>query len=487
VKLNKTKQLKIKLALVFLLFIACVISLLPFISITSTSAMQTQAMYQFFSNRHRCMETFKVQMLEQAEALIVEYKVPLTDCLDGRLYDVREGSVYTGDGNRLFLLQEANLVIAQNGDIITIDDTNVSSQNGSLAIYYNEHTQEFLDGANRNLAIFLNSRLDRNELRSGGRYTRTIRLDTTIYLVSYRMPNGRYNEIFVSIQPYRTGWWIFGNNRFRIYDMNGRVLDYNRIGFPQPAEWWKPKWTHFRQFNRIRNMFETMETFVLGDLLHQISFATIHPWPQIIEPTTGFTVITEDGRDIRVNPRTRQLTDFFGFALFNERNGLPILFHGNDIITTNREQQRIGNAVLLEAMTVQDLLHRGIDFHMHIVPTPFGNFDVPVVNLGSFYNEDWRLMNGDSTDGITIEHRDSQNLNTWQSFWEGLSNFGGRLGGIFRPLLIIGGVILGLVVMFAVVWFFKYFFPAKQKSGNGTTIIMGDDNKHSKKNNSERS
>jgi len=470
--MQKITRLKIKLALILSLLIAFIIAFAPFISITSASAVESQAQYQYFNSRMRCMETFRARMLEQAEELTVQYKVPVPTSApyaDSFNYDVREGSVYTGDGNRLFILQEANLVIASNGDIITIDDTNASSQNGSLAIYYNEQSQEFIDGANRNLAIFLNSRLDRNELRSGGRYTRTIRLDTTIYLVNYRLPNGRYNEIFVSITPYRTGWWIFANNRFRVYDMNGRVLDYNRIGFPQPAPWWHPAWLHIRQFNRVRNMFDTMERFVLGDLLH---FATIHPWSQILEPLTGYTVITEDGRDIRVNPRTMQLTDFFGFALFNERNGLPILFHGNDIITTDGEQQRIENAVLLEAMTVQDLLHRGVDFHMHIVPTPFGNFDVPVVNLGSFYNEDWRLMNGDSTEGVTIEHRDSQNLNTWQSFWEGLSNFGGRAGGILRTFLIIGGVIAGLVVMFAVVWVFKYFFPSKQK--NGTTIIMRD-------------
>jgi len=428
-------------------------------------------------------------MLEQAEALTVEYKVPLTDSPDGRLYDVREGAVYTGDGNRLFLLKDANLVIASNGDIITVDDTNTNSQDGSLAIYYNEQSQEFIDGANRNLAIFLNSRLGRNELRSGGRYTRTIRLDTTIYLVSYRMPNGRYNEIFVSIVRYRTGWWIFQNNRFRVYDMNGRVLDYSRIGFPQPAEWWRLTWTHFRQAQKIRNMFDTMQEFTLGELLHQISFATIHPWSQIIEPATGFTVVTEDGRDIRVNPRTMQLTDAFGFALFNERNGLPIVFHGNDIITTNRQQQRIENAVLLEAMTVQDLLQRGVDFHMHIVPTPFGNFDVPVVNLGSFYNEDWRLLNGDSTDGVTIEHRDSQNLYTWTSFLEGMRNLGNRvggcMGGLMRPVLVIGAIILGFIAVSLVMRLFS-LFPSKQKNGSGATIVMDYKDKSSKKNNSER-
>jgi len=173
VKLNKTKQLKIKLALIVSLLIAFIISLFPFMSITSASAMESQAMYQYFSNRHRCMETLRARMLKQAEELTVQYKVPvpvIAPFADSFNYDVREGSVYTGDGNRLFILQEANLVIASNGDIITIDDTSANSQNGSLAIYYNEHTQEFLDGANRNLAIFLNSRLDRNELRSGGRY-----------------------------------------------------------------------------------------------------------------------------------------------------------------------------------------------------------------------------------------------------------------------------------------------------------------------------
>jgi hypothetical protein len=83
------------------------------------------------------------------------------------------------------------------------------------------------------------------------------------------------------------------------------------------------------------------------------------------------------------------------------------------------------------------MLQDGTDFHMHIIPTAFGSFNVPVLNHGTPENPDWRLMNGDSTKGITMHHEDSEVLNTGVGLWDGLKGF---VGGIFSDIFgAIGG------------------------------------------------
>ena len=394
----------------------------------------------------------------------------------------RVGGVYTRENRRIFRLRDTTgMLVTEDGDLVTIDDPESDrnpTREGSQALHFNEQTNEFVDGANRSLAVFLDSRLGRNFLRSGGRYTRTITLDTTIHLVNFR--GGAVGQmIYISIRSYRSGWWVFGQTTFRAYDMNGREINNRYIGLPQPPPGWHMLIPGLNVFSTINfaqavSAFEIISSSRLDELLEKISHATEHPWPTVVCDATGFDVVTEDGRIIRVNPRTRQLMDFFGFALFNRISGLPIIFFDFDIVTVNAggvvAQQRIEQAVLRDSFTVNDLLRSGTPFHMHIIQTAFGSYDVPVLNHGTDENPDFRLLNGQSTDGITIDH--SINTNTDTGFWEGIRNLftGGENGLGFMQIMAIALAVFVFilllpvfVIVFKIVGFMISLLPSPRK------------------------
>jgi len=367
-----------------------------------------------------------------------------------------EGGVYTSEGNRIFKLEETGMLFTETGDLITINCTNQNSLDGSLALHFNEENHEFLDGANRQLATFLDSRLDRKTLRSGGRYTRTIELDTDVYLVNF-IGGAVGQTIYITINSTRHGWWIFGRTQFHAYDMNGREIDNRHIELPQPPAGWKGLIPIYNIVTAVQyavavSVFEIHERTTLADLLYDISYASYHPWARIICSNFGF-VVTENNEEIRVNPRTRQLTDRNGFSLFNRTSGLPIVFYNQDIVIVNRQgvagQQTVENGVLRDSTTVHQLLMGGTPFHMHIIQTPFGSFDVPVLNHGTDREPDFRLMNGESTDGITIDH--AINVDTSTGFWEGLQNaFGGGGFRWWHALALVAGAII-LIIFFPVI------------------------------------
>jgi hypothetical protein len=326
--------------------------------------------------------------------------------------DIVESGVYTGEGKRVYMLEGINILMTEEGDIVTIDDrTNSNTKDGSSTLHYNEETQEVIDGRNRRLAIFLNSQRGVHEVRDGGRTTRAIKLDETIYMVNYRISEGNYTMIYVSRRVHHSGVFIFRTTTIKFYDMNGHELDNDRIGFPQPPAAWKALFPPLF-IREVANwtvavvLFEIYEETTLRKLLHDISKATEHPWPRIYCPDVNDWVMTEDGQPVMVNMATKQLTDWFGFALFNAVTGLPIVFHNDDIVTTNMKPQVVENGVLKDAMSVWQMLQTGQVFYMHIVPTLFGYFNVPVFNRGTADKPDWRLMNGDSTEGITMPHVD---------------------------------------------------------------------------------
>jgi len=268
--------------------------------------------------------------------------------------------------------------------------------------------------------------------------------------------------------------------------MNGRAIDdIGRIGLANPPAGWHLLIPGFNVYSALSflaaiSVFEIKESSVLRDLLREFRYATIHPWARIHCPEADDWVVTEDGVVVHVEPRTRQLFDPTRLGLFDTRSGLPILFHGDDIVTTNLIQQRVENGVLRDAVTTEPMLEAGIEFHMAIIATIFGDFDVPVRNLGTPENPDWRLMNGDSADGTILPMRDVATLNTWTGFWEGIRNlFGGGSGWsiwrILQLILVILIVILLLPIffmIFKVIWFVVSFvielIPKRQKTETRT-------------------
>jgi len=380
-------------------------------------------------------------------------------------HDVVEAPLYSNDGQRLFFLKETGMVVTEDG--VPVMDP--STESPSIVVY-NEATQEFVNGANQALAIFLDSRLDRHYLRRGGRYTIPINMDKDVFLINLNTTNGpkliyAFRERvsrpwYAAFNP--TNWRSDGINEYRFSDMNGRVIDNEHIGEIKQAEWWQIGITFLHPYfwagtiasnGWTIHVVEILDQTTLRELKTFMTHATIHPWETLVCGETGQDVVTEDGRLVYVNPRTGQLTDSFSWALFNSKSGLPIVFHDNDIITTNLQQQRIENAVLLDSLTVWGLLSGGTDFHMHIIQTPFGTFDVPVFdfNPGDPKNPDFRLMNGDSTEGITIKHQPAAVLDG-ESFGQWFGRMFGSGGGGSQILtiiiLVLVALILGVIIYF---------------------------------------
>jgi hypothetical protein len=249
------------------------------------------------------------------------------------------------------------------------------------------------------------------------------------------------------------------------FDMNGHEIKQEHIAEMKNAPFQK----HLRAWiqtgpvgaiflystgrNRIP-VTEILDSTTLAELKLEMALATEHPWQTLTCHQTGLTVMTADKKVVRVNPRTNQLTDNFGWALFNEKSGLPIIFHEGDIITTDQKQQRIENAVLLDSMTVDGLLRTGVVFWIDSISTKFGTFDVPVLeaSLGSAIRGEFVLMNGESTEGITngiISYEVLRGMN-FREFMDRVSaSINGENGrpSTFQMILIVLGLIAVIILL----------------------------------------
>ncbi|MCL2177074.1 MAG: hypothetical protein FWB72_03920 [Firmicutes bacterium] len=372
-------------------------------------------------------------------------------------YETIRSGVYGEGGRRLFVLRETGMVITEDG---------VPFENpvDSTVVEFDSETESFIDGANRSLAIVLDSRLERHYLRAGGRYVRPIRLDDSVVLITLNARGGQ-RRIYAFYTRYDRGWLagVLSGHRhgYRFYDMNRRHIHNDYIAEFVSPSWWRINVLTVITGNHKIPLVRILERTTLANLLVRISHATVHPWDRLKCGLTGFDVITEDGRDIFVNPRTRQLTDFAGWALFNENTGLPIVWYNYDIITTDRRPQRIENGVLRESITVWGLLESRVDFYIGSISTTFGQFDVPKFRVNTDPNNpDWQLINGDCANDIVDDSRPSEVLDgesfaTWlgrqtnrvggsaNNFFSGLSNIisvAGFVLVIFVALMLVGAV-----------------------------------------------
>ncbi|MCL2176528.1 MAG: hypothetical protein FWB72_01040 [Firmicutes bacterium] len=363
-----------------------------------------------------------------AESKVSEILQPLTinnprlvePIWSDRPYDVVESYVYARGGRRLFHLRETGIVVTEDG-------IPVKNPADSSIVIYDEETESFVDGANRSLSIFLDSRVNRHYLRSGGRYVTPINLDRNVFMINLNARDGQ-RLIYAFRTRYDRGWLngILGERfGYRFYDMNGRHINNNYIANFQRPAWWRQ--VLFGPValtltgNHLVPVVDILGKSTLRELTTLISHATTHPWATLECSIINRPVVTEDNRVVFVNPRTNQLTDFFGFALFNSVSGLPIVFHNGDIITTDLEQQRIDtiqavgsnqpSAVLRQVTTVWALLESETEFYMASITTFFGQFDVPVFRTNvDAENPEWQLMNGECARDTINDMRPSEVL-----------------------------------------------------------------------------
>jgi hypothetical protein len=380
-------------------------------------------------------------------------------------YETIETAVYTKDENgedkRVFYLDEVGILVTEDGKpVVNSNDEN------TLIATYDAATQNYIDGANRALNIFLDSHLEKHYLSSGGEYTTAITLDREVFLINYK------GKLIYSFREKRKKDWyeyvpivnIFTSLRddYLWFDMNGRELVTKEI-----AEY-KNAW--LAKTGKVLIAIETLgiseyalssvtfkdirERTTLAELTNLMTHATQHPWSALLDEN-NMPVVTADGIVIRINPRTNQLTDTFGWALFNSHTGMPIIFYNNDVITFNVKksvvQQQIENAVLLEAVTVKGLLDTGTEFYMDSVTTQYGTFDCPV-----FYDKNngkWTFITGGEVEGITngikLWTESPANGQSFSEWWDslGVDNMFDGMSDTVKNFMRILGIVAVVVVV----------------------------------------
>jgi hypothetical protein len=264
----------------------------------------------------------------------------------------------------------------------------------STTTLFDEGTREFFDGANKKLGIYLDSRLDRRYLKTGSVGVKGISLDREIFLINIRESVGSTKtkaiyafreelkkNIFERVNP--ANW---GKKFYAYFDMNNNQIQEELWVHPETASWWRIGLTFSTGWLLLPSLLsngwtvpvaQILEQTTLRDLYEELQYATVHPWQGLECLETGRLVVTEDGKAIRVNPRTNQLTENMGWSIFNSVTGLPVVFHNADIITTDKRQQRIENrviggvssAVLVEVVTVWSLLEGGVEFWIDTIST----------------------------------------------------------------------------------------------------------------------
>jgi hypothetical protein len=330
---------------------------------------------------------------------------------------------------------------------------------------YNDNTQEYIDGANRALGIFLDSHLERHYLLSGGKYTTTIRMDKEVFLINYK--TGSTSKLIYAFREKRTWAWYeyipivgsiarAGVDDYNYFDMNGRQLNTDNIDELKNSWWLKAgkfatSWATlgFSDYVWKCSFADIREKTTLAELTNLMTHATTHPWLGLTD-NNGYPVITEDGERVRINPTTKQLTDNFGWALFNTNTGYPIVYLQQDIVTIpDMAQQTVNNATLTNAITVKGLLNTGIEFYMGSIDTQYGSFDVPVFKSES----GWVFTNGDNATEIINEMVDGGYVNgkTPQELWDSIKDIftGGNeaLNGFIRTLGIIAVIVVIIILL----------------------------------------
>jgi len=380
--------------------------------------------------------------------------------------------VYTETGKQIYMSKETGLLCTQDGKAV-MDKTN------SSITKFDMETQEYTNGANQKLSVYLNSFLDRYYLRSGGTYVTEINLNREIFLINLKTNSGTM-AIYTYREKVDHGWQIifmpgkWFNDEYRYYDMNGRLIENKYI-----AEWDTATFAKAMTGNIIffaitggigffgQLIFGNADNFgvpfvkvldktTLANLLEELQHATIHPYDMV----DG--IVTEDGQPIYIRPTTKQCVDRFNFPMFSIENGLPILLYDEVIVTSNLQGVQVQNGILRGVVSVWQLLESGTDFYMATIPTPFGAMDAVVFNLSNdVKNPNWILPNGESADGIIKDMELGKSLDgdSWADLLAGLGGFfDGLLGWIWLAIAIILIIFIGIPCLPIIVEIVKAIF-----------------------------
>ena len=392
---------------------------------------------------------------------ITPLTTPVTQSIWTRPGDLVTAPVYTPEGRQLGFIPETGMVVTNCGMPLV---SRVGAH--AVAVLYDEANSTFIDAANRTLQIYLDSRLGRHQLRSGGVYLTNICMDREVVKIGLNTNSGSI-PIFAFRSANQRSWYQnlrpsnWGRPAGYVFrDMNGREISNNQLVHINQTNWVaivssvvSPPVALINLFsnNFVVPVVQILDRSTLRELYAKMEHATWHPWEALQCNVTNQLVRTTDGEVIRINPRNGQLVERFGWALFCTTSALPILYRDGRLMSVTTVPQTVQNGVLMNSMTVWSLLRDGTLFYMGIVETAFGSFDVPLFNWSyDPANPDWRLMNGESAAGVVIDHRVSraQEGESFSDWWARVSgDIGEGLDTLTQILAIVAGIIL--LILFA--------------------------------------
>jgi len=473
--IKKMNSIKFKLVIILALTLGIFMGFMPFVSTAISHAQAVNAEY-FRLTSHHCKNSLRAAQLNFAatsEALSVSSGgVGLTH--DDGPYS--EHNVYTGDGEQVFLA--GGIVVTADGRPVRIADTSRNSRSGSLVLVWDYLYEGAYNGNDQILQAMFNSQRDRMELGMGSLASRAITLTDELYMVNYSHPVQGIIPLWVYMRNQREGGVIFGSIVRRVYDMNGHALDYTRIeGLTQPRPLWQSLLIPFVAIIEVIRVGQHihwrrgLETMTRYNLIKVARATRFHPLPAILDiAVTGMLIMTSEGDEIRVNPRTYQLLDRAGSPILCADTWLPLVFYNSNVVTSANVIRPVNNAMLFNTISASQLLFMEIDHFIGYFSTPrFGYLNFAMVNIGPFDAPIWRLPNGDDVPATMVPQHDSRIYGARSGFFRRL--FGGgpgnepscvqNIGAALATVFIVFVIIVGVVFLVRLI---VYLFKKKNKN-----------------------
>ena len=423
-------------------------------------------------------------------------------------YTRYEGDVYTDCNRRI-------VGVFHNGFSLVLTEGEGNESVGIVAVerdttplFFIEETNEVIDGAGSSLQFYFDSLNMQHTLKLGNRPVRSRGITPTceVFLINIRW-NNNANDIrpiyaFRESFYYGINFWnvstIFNRERryrYKYFDMMNREI---------PVEWvvTRAEQMGLNRGVQIALNFITKglseivlenhldvgsafiaEQWVLSDLRVYLRSEHQHFWSRLVTYDTRQHITTFDGDYLFIHPYTNQLTNFWGFPIFDSRSGFPVFIYDGEIVTFARgrgseiylvEQPLVDNILLFSATEEFFFEHFG-EVYIGILESPVGRLNILVINTGTEEDPRWTCALGnDITDMLLPMHISEgwgrNSGNSLRYFFQDLFDFGG-LGGFFGfldgALRVV--IIIGFALAVALVFYFIYkvvvAFKKKKQGG----------------------
>ncbi|MCL2861871.1 MAG: hypothetical protein FWE22_05635 [Firmicutes bacterium] len=424
-------------------------------------------------------------------------------------YTRYEGDVYTDCNRRIVgVFHEGFSLILTEGE--GDESVGIVAVGGcTTPLFYIEETNEVIDGAGSSLQFYFDSLNMQHTLRLGNRPVRSrgISPSCEVFLVNIRWNNNANDvrPVYAFREQFYYGAnllnplsWFRRSDRYRYkyFDMMNREI---------PIEWvvTRQEQLGISRGARLALAFLTkgisetiMDSFLdlggafireqwtLSDLRVYLRSEHQHFWARLVTYDTRQHITTFDGEYLFIHPYTNQLTNFWGFPIFDSRSGFPVFIYEGQIVTFARGSRRdeiylveqpLVDSILLFSATEDFFFEHFGEVYIGILDSPVGRLNILVINSGTDENPIWRCALGNDISDMLLPMHISdgwgrESGNSLRYFLEdllnfsGLSGFGGFLDGFIRVVIIIG-IILGVAFVGYIIYSVVVSLKKKKEEG----------------------